>query len=108
MLEAVRIYLFVFGAATIAGGVVGYVKAKSTASIVAGSISGGLLLVSGYLSGRGGSYGPGLGLLVSTMLTGRFAGAFRQSRKVMPAGLMTALGLIGMALTVVVLVGTTR
>ena len=38
---------------TIAGGVMGYVKAHSNASLIAGGISGLLLLVAGYLIGSG-------------------------------------------------------
>ena len=53
MIDLTKIYLFIFGALTIAGGVMGYVKAGSPASIIAGGISGILLLVSGYLVGAG-------------------------------------------------------
>ena len=103
MTDVVRIYLFVFGALTIAGGVVGYVKAKSRASIVAGSLFGVLLIVAGYLSG--GRLGLALGLGLSAMLAARFSKAFRSSGKVMPAGLMAALGLVGI---VVCLLGLLR
>src|SRR4051794_8264502 len=43
MFDLARIYLFGFGALTIAGGVMGFVKAKSRASLIAGTISGVLL-----------------------------------------------------------------
>ena len=105
MTDVVRIYLFVFGALTIAGGVVGYVKAKSRASIVAGSLFGVLLIVAGYLTGSGGRLGLALGLGLSAMLAARFSKAFRSSGKVMPAGLMAALGLVGI---VVCLLGLLR
>jgi uncharacterized membrane protein (UPF0136 family) len=101
MHDAIRIYLYVFGAITMAGGVVGYVKAKSGASILAGSVFGGLLLVAGYLVGHGGKLGLGLGLWVSAMLAGRFAKAFRSNGKVMPGGLMALLGLVGIGLCVI-------
>src|SRR5207244_4438726 len=48
-MEAAKIYFIVFGVLTIAGGVVGYVKADSVASIIAGSITGILLLVAALL-----------------------------------------------------------
>ena len=44
-MEAAKIYFIVFGLLTIAGGIVGYVKAGSVASIIAGGITGVLLLV---------------------------------------------------------------
>lgn len=98
MQDVVRIYLFVFGALTLAGGVVGFAKAKSVPSLVAGGVFGILLAASGYLTGQGGRLGPGLGLFLSAMLLGRFSKAFRQTRKVMPAGIMTVLGVLGMGL----------
>ena len=49
MLNPAKIYFFVFGILTIAGGIVGYVKAGSTPSIIAGSIAGILLLIGGWL-----------------------------------------------------------
>ena len=42
MIGAARIYFIVFGILTIAGGIVGYVKAGSVISLIAGSISGGI------------------------------------------------------------------
>jgi uncharacterized membrane protein (UPF0136 family) len=44
-----KIYFIIFGFLTIAGGVVGYVKAGSLPSIIAGSITGVLLLVAAFL-----------------------------------------------------------
>ncbi|MEY2557223.1 MAG: Transrane protein, partial [Verrucomicrobiota bacterium] len=44
MIGPAKIYFIVFGLLTIVGGVMGYVKG-STASIIAGSITGILLLV---------------------------------------------------------------
>ena len=105
MLDFVRIYFFAFGALTIAGGVLGYVKARSSASIVAGAVFGGLLLVAGYLVGRGGRSGAILGLVVSAMLAGRFTKAFRSNGKVMPGGLMALLGLVGIAVALFGLAG---
>ena len=49
MIGPAKIYFIVFGLLTIVGGVIGYVKAGSTASIIAGSISGLLLLVAAFL-----------------------------------------------------------
>jgi hypothetical protein len=45
MIGPAKIYFIVFGVLTIAGGVMGYAKAGSTASIIAGSICGILLLL---------------------------------------------------------------
>ena len=44
MIDVTKIYYFVFGALTIVGGVMGYVKAKSAASLIAGGLCGVYLL----------------------------------------------------------------
>ena len=95
MFELARIYLYVFGALTIAGGVIGFVKAKSKASLIAGGIAGALLVGAAWLGGRNGII---LGLIVSLALAGRFVGAYRKSKKVMPAGLMALLSVIGVGI----------
>jgi uncharacterized membrane protein (UPF0136 family) len=108
MLDLARFYLFVFGVLTIAGGVMGFVKAKSKPSLIAGGVSGVGLLVAGYLASAGSMARTGLivGLIISLALAGRFIGAFRKSKKLMPAGLMALLGLVGVALTGLALAAT--
>ena len=101
MFELVRVYFFVFGILTIAGGAMGYVRAKSKASIIAGSISGLALLVAGSLMTTHLTLGLGIGLVVSLLLLGRFGSGFAKTKKVMPAGLMAALGALGAALAIV-------
>jgi len=102
MLDLVRLYLFAFGGITIAGGVMGFVKAKSRPSLIAGSVSGVLLLGSGYLVGTSQTrVGLILGLIVSLGLAGRFISVFRKSGKIMPAGLMAVLGVAGVIVTMV-------
>jgi len=49
MLTPAKIYFLIFGVLTIAGGIIGYVKAGSTPSIIAGSITGILLLIGAWL-----------------------------------------------------------
>jgi uncharacterized membrane protein (UPF0136 family) len=105
MLEIARFYLFVFGVLTVAGGVMGFVKAQSKPSLIAGGISGAGLLVAGYLVSIGSTRaGLIVGLAVSAALAGRFVGAYRKSKKVMPAGLMAVLGVAGVVITALALV----
>lgn len=99
MFEVVWLYLYVFGVLTIGGGVVGFVRAKSRASLVAGAIAGALLLASGFLVGRVGRPGLFLGLVVSGALAGRFVAVFIKTKKPMPAGIMAVLGVAGVVLT---------
>jgi uncharacterized membrane protein (UPF0136 family) len=104
VIAGLAIYLQVFGLITIAGGIVGWVKAKSRASIIGGTISGSLLIVAGYLVGHASRPGVFLGLFVSAALAARFGRAFAQSRKVMPAGVILLLAVVGAALSVLALV----
>jgi uncharacterized membrane protein (UPF0136 family) len=99
MFEILRIYQFVFGVLTIVGGVMGFVKAKSNASLIAGGVSGLLLLVAGYLMGSASAQiGLILGLVVAVALAGRFVPSYLKTKKAMPAGLMAVLSVIGVVL----------
>jgi uncharacterized membrane protein (UPF0136 family) len=99
MLELLRIYLFVFGVLTVVGGVMGFVKAKSNASLIAGGVSGVLLLVAGYLMGSANlQIGLILGLVVCVALAGRFVPSYLKTKKPMPAGMMAVLSVLGTVL----------
>jgi len=105
MLEITKIYLFIFGALTIAGGVVGFVKAGSKASLIAGGVSGAMILVAAGLIVTGNEKaGLILGLVVSSVLEVRFLPAFLKTKKPMPEGMMASLSMIGTVLSVLALV----
>jgi uncharacterized membrane protein (UPF0136 family) len=101
MIGPAKIYFIIFGILTIVGGVIGYVKAGSTASIIAGSISGIALLVAAFLLPGNVAVGLILAGVVSVALAGRFIPAFMQTGKVMPAGLMAVLSAIGVIMAIV-------
>jgi uncharacterized membrane protein (UPF0136 family) len=101
MLGAAKIYFIVFGILTIAGGIVGYVKAGSVISIIAGSISGILLLVAAWLMPDHQAAGLILALVVSVLLAGQFVPKFFSTHKVMPAGLMSVLSVLGIVVAIV-------
>src|SRR5438034_5555929 len=94
-MEAAKIYFIVFGVLTIAGGVVGYVKADSVASIVAGSITGVLLLVAAFLLPEHRAIGLATAFIISLLLAAQFAPKFLRTGRVMPAGMMSILSVIG-------------
>lgn len=105
MLELTKNYYFIFGALTILGGVMGFVKAGSRASLIAGGVSGALILVAAWLMMTGRvQAGLILGLVVSTLLEVRFFPALVKTRKVMPAGMMAVLSMIGSVLSILTLV----
>lgn len=100
MMGPTKIYFIVFGLLTIVGGVMGYVKAGSTASIIAGSIAGILLLASAWLLPGNVTAGLILAAVVSIALAGRFLPAFIKTGHVMPAGLMSVLSVIGIVVAI--------
>jgi uncharacterized membrane protein (UPF0136 family) len=91
----------VFGLVAAGGGVMGFVKAKSRASLVAGLVSGALLFgTSGLFCTHRTIAGAALGGLVSLALVGRFGPAFAKTKKLMPAGLVAGLGVVGVLVAV--------
>ena len=101
MIGPARIYFIIFGLLTILGGVIGYVKAGSTASIIAGSISGILLLIAAWLLPGNLALGLALAGVISIALAGRFIPAFIKTGHLMPAGLMSVLSVIGVIMAIV-------
>lgn len=101
MIGPAKIYFIIFGVLTIVGGVIGYVKAGSTASLVAGAISGIALLIAAFLIPGNVALGLVVAGIVSIVLAVRFIPAFMQSGKVMPAGLMSILSVIGVIVAIV-------
>ena len=100
MLGTAKIYFIVFGILTIAGGIVGYVKAGSVVSVIAGSISGVLLLVAAWLMPEHETAGLSLALVVSVLLAGQFVPKFFSTHKVMPAGLMSLSSVLGIVVAI--------
>ena len=79
MIGPAKIYFIIFGLLTIVGGVMGYAKAGSVASVVAGSIFGILLLVAAFLLPSNLAVGLALALLISIGLACRFVPAFMET-----------------------------
>jgi uncharacterized membrane protein (UPF0136 family) len=48
-MNAIKVFYFVFGLLTLVGGIMGFVKAQSTASLIAGGLSGLLIIGAGVL-----------------------------------------------------------
>ncbi len=100
-MEVTKIYFILFGVLTIAGGIVGYVKAGSVASIIAGSITGVLLLVAAFLLPEHRGLGLATALVISLLLAGQFVPKFLQTGRMMPAGMMSILSVIGIIAAIV-------
>ena len=100
-MEATKIYFIIFGVLTIAGGIVGYVKAGSAASIIAGSITGVLLLVAAFVMPEHRMAGLATGLIVSLLLAAYFIRKYLSTGALMPAGMMSVLSIIGIIAAIV-------
>lgn len=96
MLGFAKIYFFIFGALTIAGGVMGYVSKGSVPSIIAGTISGLLLLVAAFLLPERQMIGLIIALVVSLLLAVQFVPKLLHGGKMMPAGMMSVLSVLGL------------
>jgi uncharacterized membrane protein (UPF0136 family) len=99
-MDATAIYFLVFGALTIIGGVIGYVKAGSMASIIAGAISGILMLIAGWILPNNRTIGLAIAFVVSLLLATQFVPKLIRTGKVMPAGLMSILSVIGIVVAI--------
>jgi uncharacterized membrane protein (UPF0136 family) len=94
-----KIFYFLFGIVAVVGGALGYARAKSKASLLAGGASGALLIIAGLLSPSV----PGfiLALLVSVLLLAHFGRSFATKKKPMPAIPMIVLSGICIVLTAI-------
>lgn len=95
---------FAYGILAFVGGIIGYIQAKSIVSLLSGSISGLLLIVAAYFQLQGKTWGSILAVLVTAVLVVFFAFRLVKTRKFMPAGLMTILGTVALALMVIQIV----
>lgn len=89
-----QVVLSVYGVLLIVGGMMGYVKSKSRASLFAGAISGGLCVGAAWLSVDQPSEGFTVGSLVAFLLAGVFINRFAKTRKIMPAAVVLILSLV--------------
>lgn len=71
-MNAIKIFYFIFGALTLVGGIMGFVKAHSNASLIAGGISGILLIVAGVIFSSNQQASGILAIVVSLALLGFF------------------------------------
>jgi len=93
-MNAFQLAVLIYALIIAAGGIMGYVSAKSTASLISGLISGVLLLVAFALSLRNPKVGFALAALIALALGVFFLIRFLNTGKWMPAGVSVVLSAI--------------
>lgn len=84
----------IYGLIVIAGGIMGYIKASSTASVVMGSVFGFLLLLSALgIMGKW-TFPAYIAILLTLVLDAFFTYRWLFSFKFMPAGLMSIISTV--------------
>lgn len=99
-MKKVIIGIIVYAVFLFLGGVMGYVKANSLGSIIMGSISSILLLLSAVSIAKNQVLGYFSSIVLTVILTLFFGYRFFASWKMMPAGMMTILGIAMLGLLV--------
>ncbi len=86
--------VIVYAVFTLVGGVIGYVKAQSKASLIAGTVSGIILLGCAYGMPQKVRAAYFISLIVSAVLGVRFFRTWLSKKRVMPDLLMVILSVI--------------
>ena len=90
-----------FGLFSIIGGLIGFLKAGSKASLIAGGTAGVLLLLATWAYSHGMVVGFFGLILISLSLGVHFGRKFIQSRQWMPAGIMLSLSVMTLVALIV-------
>ncbi len=91
-----NIVFLVYGLLMIIGGFIGYAKAGSKASLIAGVASGILILIGVYLTGSNVQLGYGFLTTVSAVLTIVFIMRLIKTHNFMPSGMLLAMSVIAL------------
>ncbi|WP_416673525.1 TMEM14 family protein [Egbenema bharatensis] len=86
----------IYGILSLVGGIIGYAQARSLPSLVAGIISGVLLIIGAIAHQQGAAWGLTLAIVVTIALVITFAVRFWKTRKFMPAGFMCLAGIVAL------------
>lgn len=97
MLEAAKFTLLGLSVLVLVGGVVGFAKAKSKPSLIAGSVSAALLGACYLYSLKDVACGLIAGDVICCLLAVMFLVRLKRGAKFMPAGLMMILSILGLA-----------
>lgn len=86
--------ILVYALLVIAGGIFGYTKVGSKASLISGLVSGSILLVAWFVTLNNPTAGLAIATVSALALLIVFGIRFNKTRQFMPAGLMAGLSLV--------------
>jgi uncharacterized membrane protein (UPF0136 family) len=99
-----HVTLGIYAALLAVGGVMGFVKARSKASLISGVLSAVAAVVALVVSRQGFNWGLPLGMLLSFVLFVLFGYRYAlRSRKFMPSGMLAVVSLIVLGVMVIAL-----
>src|SRR5271166_1278770 len=101
-----QVVLGIYAVLLAVGGVIGYTKAGSKPSLIAGLGSAVATILALVLSFQNASWGMGLGALIAIVLAIFFGYRYAaKTRKFMPAGLLAVVSVVVLAVAILALVG---
>lgn len=101
-----QVTLGIYAVLLAAGGVLGFVKAGSRPSLVAGLGSATVAVVCLVIAALGSSIGIWLGVALAVALDGLFTYRFLKSRKFMPSGMMAIVSVAVVAILLIAAVSS--
>ncbi len=99
-------YFVFFGSVSLLLGILGYIRARSIPSLIAGGISGIGLVAGAILAARGQeTAGYAICLVLSVLLLGKFLPGFLKTKAFYPGGILALLSVIGVVVGILGLTG---
>jgi len=97
-MQNTAIEIWIYGVIMILGGIMGFVKVGSKASLISGVGMGWALLASGYGVWGGSADSLMVALVIAALLLVLFAIRYAKTRRFMPGGMLAILSLLAMAI----------